>query len=126
MTSDLELPSMSEFFLTNLYTLVSPPKCSGLRETYSSNITKIDVPSWKYDSIINSTYRRKLDYELPYCSITEKQYIEGVRDFCLGKKPVFIIGDDGDQYFVEFVEDIIIEPVTSTHYNIKMKLQEVL
>lgn len=125
-SSDIELPSLSEFYLTNTYTIVSNPKYNSIRETYVSSINKIEIPSWKYDSIINNIYRKKLEYELPFCSTTEKEKIEEIREFCLGKKPFFIIDHNSNEYFVELMEDIIIEPVTATHYNIKLILMETL
>lgn len=120
-----EAPELGEFYLTKMYTVVSQPKYN-LTEAYVSNIKRLEADSWKTENIINSTYRRKIDYEFPYCSSTEKAVFEDLRDECLFKKPFFITDHQGDQYFVELLEDMIIEPITPDHYNIKIKLMEVL
>lgn len=125
--SEATLPSMGEFYVTKLYTFVSQPKQSSIREGFKSNITRIESEgSGRTDLIINGVHRKTYEYELPYISSSEKTQLETIRDACMGKKPFFMVDHQGNNVFVEFTEDIVFTPIRYGYYSATLKLMEAL
>lgn len=124
-TSGTGTMRMPELMLTNLVSFTAQPRISDLKESKYYCVKSLESKSGISTFMSYTTSKRKMEYSMIVGS-TDKTYWENAQTYFDTYGPFFFVDHQGNNLFVELLDDLSFKPVTANKYELNVSLQEVI